>query len=103
MARSGQRSLIVGTGNIEKLELLHITNTADIQIGDLVITSGLDDLYPTDYPVAEVSSIQRVAGEPFVKVEAKPLADLNTIREVLLIWPNSNAAKQLTSNSENSQ
>ena len=101
VARSGQRSLIVGTGSIDKLELKHITNTADIQLGDLVITSGLDDLYPTDYPVAEISSIQRVSGEAFVRVEAKPLADLNTIREVLLIWPNSHNENQLASDSNN--
>lgn len=87
VARSGQRSLVVGTGNIDKLELLHVTNTADINIGDLVITSGLDDRYPTDYPVAEITSIQQIAGEAFTKVEAKPLVDLNTIREILLIWP----------------
>ncbi len=87
VARSGQRSLIVGTGNIQSLELLHLTSTADIKIGDLVITSGLDERYPSDYPVAEITSIQQVSGEPFVKVEAKPLVELNTIREVLLIWP----------------
>ncbi len=87
VARSGQRSLVVGTGNIDKLELLHITNTADINIGDLVTTSGLDGRYPTDYPVAEITSIKQIAGEAFTKVEAKPLVDLNTIREVLLIWP----------------
>ncbi len=87
IARSGHRSLVVGTGNIDKLELQYVTNTADIQIGDLVITSGLDDRYPTDYPVAEITSIQQVAGEPFAKVEAKPLVNLNKIREILLIWP----------------
>ena len=86
VARSRQRSLVVGTGNIQKLELLHLTNTADIQIGDLIITSGLDGRYPSDYPIAEVTSIQQVSGEAFVKVEAKPLVDLNSIREVLLIW-----------------
>ncbi len=89
IARSGQRSLVVGTGNIQQLELLHLTSTADIQVGDLVITSGLDDRYPSDYPVAEVTSIKQVAGDPFVKVEAKPLVDLNSIREVLLIWPSA--------------
>ena len=88
VARSGQRSLIVGTGNTDKLELQHVTNTADIQIGDLVLTSGLDGLYPTDYPVAEVTSIQQIVGDAFKKVEAKPLVELNKIREVLLIWPN---------------
>jgi rod shape-determining protein MreC len=89
IARSGQRSLVVGTGNIQQLELMHLTSTADIQIGDLVITSGLDDRYPSDYPVAEVTSIKQVAGDAFVKVEAKPLVDLNSIREVLLIWPSA--------------
>jgi len=88
IARSGQRSLIVGTGNIDKLELQYVAKTADIQIGDLVLSSGLDGLYPSDYPVAEVTSIQQAVGDAFKKVEAKPLVDLNKIREVLLIWPN---------------
>ncbi len=87
IARSGQRNLIVGTGNIDKLELRHVTNTVDIQIGDLLITSGLDDRYPTEYPVAEITSIKQDSGEAFMKVEAKPLVDLSTIREVLLMWP----------------
>jgi rod shape-determining protein MreC len=103
VARSGQRSLVVGTGNIQKLELLHLTNTADIQIGDLVITSGLDDRYPSNYPVAEITSIQQVSGDPFVKVEAKPLVDLNSIREVLLIWPSpADADYSVEKNFENS-
>ena len=86
VARSRQRSLVVGTGSIQKLELLHLTSTADIQIGDLVITSGLDGRYPSDYPIAEITSIKQISGDAFVKVEAKPLVDLNSIREVLLIW-----------------
>jgi len=99
IARSGQRSLVVGTGNIQQLELLHLTNTADIEIGDLVITSGLDDRYPSDYPVAEITSIQQVSGDAFVKVEAKPLVDLNSIREVLLIWPSAADAEYNAQNS----
>lgn len=103
IARSGQRSLVVGTGNIDKLELQHLTSTADIQIGDLVITSGLDNRYPTDYPVAEITSIQQLAGEAFVKVEAKPLADLNTIREVLLKWPDGRDTNQTANNNADPQ
>ncbi len=99
IARSGQRSLVVGTGNIQQLELLHLTNTADIQIGDLVITSGLDDRYPSDYPVAEITSIKQISGDAFVKVEAKPLVNLNSIREVLLIWP---GAQDIDYSAENS-
>ena len=85
IARSGQRSLVVGTGSNDKLELRHLVNTTDIQIGDLITTSGLDGLYPPNYPVAEVVSIQQIAGEAFIQVEARPLTDLNTIRETLLL------------------
>ena len=74
---------------------MYLTNTADIQIGDLVITSGLDDRYPSDYPVAEITSIKQISGDAFVKVEAKPLVDLNSIREVLLIWPSAQNATLL--------
>ena len=98
VARSGQRSLVVGTGNIQKLELLHLTSTADIQIGDLVITSGLDGRYPSDYPIAEITSIQQVSGDAFVKVEAKPLVDLNSIREVLLVWSGNTIEENIFEN-----
>ena len=85
IARSGQRSLVVGTGSNDKLELRHLVNETDMQIGDLITTSGLDGLYPPNYPVAKIVSIQQIAGEAFVRVEAKPLTDLNTIRETLLL------------------
>ncbi len=85
IARSGQRSLVVGTGNNDRLELRHLVNTTDIQVGDLITTSGLDGRYPPNYPVAEIIRIQSIAGEAFVKVEAKPLTNLNTIRETLLL------------------
>lgn len=85
IARSGQRSLVVGTGNNEKLELRHLVNTTDIQVGDLITTSGLDGRYPPNYPVAEIISIQPIPGGAFVKVEAKPLTNLSTIRETLLL------------------
>lgn len=89
LVRSGQRSLIFGTGNTDTLDLRHITNNADIKIGDLVVTSGLDNRYPANYPIAKITDIQETPDKTFMKVEAKPLANLNTIREVLLIWPNS--------------
>ncbi len=89
ITRSGERSLIFGTGSPERLELRHLTNSADVKVGDLVTTSGLDNRYPPNYPIAKITSIQKTSGETFMKVAAKPLVDLNVIREVLLIWPNN--------------
>lgn len=85
IVRSGQRSLVVGTGNNDKLELRHLMKTMDIRVGDLIMTSGLDGRYPPDYPVAEITSIQPIAGEAFMKVEARPLMSLNTIQETFLL------------------
>ncbi len=100
IARNGHRSLVVGTGNAEILELQHIVSTTDIRIGDLITTSGLDGRYPPNYPVAKVTSIRDTTGEAFVKVEAKPLIDLNAIQEILLIRaddePLSRAAENIT-------
>jgi len=83
--RNGLRTLAVGTGNPQVLELRFIPTSADIEEGDIVSTSGLGGRFPADYPVARVSKIQRIPGEPFAKIEAEPLAYLDRSREVLLV------------------
>jgi rod shape-determining protein MreC len=83
--RNGLRTLAVGTGNPQMLELRFIPTSADIEEGDIVSTSGLGGRFPADYPVARVSKIQRIPGEPFAKIEAEPLAYLDRSREVLLV------------------
>ena len=85
--RTGLRALLVGSGEADRVYLQNISSSADIQIGDLFQTSGLDRLYPRNYPVARVLEIGRVEGEAFLTVTAKPLAQLESIREVLLLWP----------------
>ncbi len=86
VVRNGLRTLAVGTGTPERLELRHIPNNADIKVGDIVSTSGLGGRFPPDYPVAEVTLVERLAGEPFARVEAHPLARIDSTREVLLVW-----------------
>jgi len=83
--RNGLRTLAVGTGNPRVLELRFIPTSADIEEGDIVSTSGLGGRFPADYPVARVSRIQRIPGEPFAQIEAEPLAYLDRSREVLLV------------------
>ncbi|MGB5425445.1 MAG: rod shape-determining protein MreC [Gammaproteobacteria bacterium] len=85
--RNGLRSIALGSGAINRLELPYIPNSADIQPGDLLITSGLGGRFPPGYPVATVSAVQHDPGNAFSSVVATPLAHLNRSREVLLIWP----------------
>lgn len=85
--RNGLRSIALGTGTINRLELPYIPNNADIRPGDLLVTSGLGGHFPPGYPVAEVAAVQHDPGHTFSLVAATPLADLNRSREVLLVWP----------------
>ncbi|SIT68914.1 rod shape-determining protein MreC [Ectothiorhodosinus mongolicus] len=85
--RTGLRTLVIGTGHPERLELRFIPVSEDLEIGDIVSTSGLGGRFPADYPVARISQIERPLGSAFARVEAEPLARLDRSREVLLLWP----------------
>lgn len=83
--RSGVRSVAFGNGNTDHLELRFLPATADIQIGDELVTSGLGGRFPADYPVATVASISEDLTHGFVSVLAAPKARLDSSREVLVI------------------
>ena len=85
--RNGLRSIAIGSGAINRLELPYIPNNSDILPGDLLVTSGLGGRFPPGYPVARVSAVQHDPGRSFAQVVAEPLAQLNRSREVLLVWP----------------
>jgi len=84
--RNGIRSIAVGTGDIHRLSLPFLTIESDVKPGDLLVSSGLDGIFPAGYPVARISKVERDPSETFAVVEAKPLAQLDRSREVLLLW-----------------
>jgi rod shape-determining protein MreC len=89
--RSGLRTIARGTGNFNQLDLPFLPNNADIEPGDLLVTSGLGGAFPAGYPVAIVDSVRRIPQEPFASVTAVPSAALNQVREIMLIWPDASA------------
>jgi rod shape-determining protein MreC len=84
--RNGIRSIAVGTGEDAKLSLPYMTVESDVKRGDLLVSSGLDQIFPAGYPVATVTKVERSANDTFALVEARPLAQLDRDREVLLLW-----------------
>lgn len=84
--RNGLRAVALGTGAADILEIPHLPNNADIQVGDLLVTSGLGQRFPTGYPVAVVSSIEKDPTQPYARITATPRARLDRSREVLLVW-----------------
>ncbi len=84
--RNGLRTIAVGTGEFDRLDLPFLPNNADIRVGDLLVTSGLGGAFPSGYPVAIVDSVTRIPQESFAAVSARPVAELNQVREIMLIW-----------------
>jgi rod shape-determining protein MreC len=83
--RNGLRSVARGTSDPSRLELFHLPSNADIEQGDLLVTSGLDGRFPPGYPVAHVTRIEKQPDSPFAIVSAEPTAHLENSRVVLLV------------------
>jgi rod shape-determining protein MreC len=84
--RNGVRTIAVGTGDSGRLRLPYLTNNADVEVGDLLISSGLGGVFPAGYPVGRVLDIQRRADQAFAEILAEPVSALDRDREVLLVW-----------------
>lgn len=85
--RTGLRTLAIGTADPDLLSLPYLANNADVQVGDLLVTSGLAGRYPAGYPVAVITQVQRNPSDPFARVSARPVAELNRGHAVLLFFP----------------
>jgi rod shape-determining protein MreC len=84
--RNGLRSIAVGTGDSGRLRLPYLTNSADIKVGDLLVSSGLGGVFPAGYPVGRVVEVKLQPEQSFSEVIAEPASALDRDREVLLVW-----------------
>jgi rod shape-determining protein MreC len=84
--RTGVRTIAVGLGQPDVLSLPFLPRNADLEEGDLVVSSGLGGVFPPGYPVARVTEVRRDAAEHLLSVSAVPLAKLDRDPEVLLVW-----------------
>ena len=86
--RNGVRLIAEGVGNPDLflLSLRYVSNTTDVQEGDLLVSSGLGGRFPEGYPVAEVTKVDVDTSQQFVRVLARPMAEMNRSRHVLLVF-----------------
>lgn len=85
--RNDVRMIASGTGHNDELVLDNVPRSVDIEKGDLLVTSGLGGRFLEGYPVAIVESVSRDGQNYFATVTAKPLAFIDKLRYVLLLWP----------------
>lgn len=85
IARNAVRGILVGTGSYDHLTLQYLPKTAEVTVGDVVVTSGLGGRYPAGYPVGVVTKIIEDPADSFVTVFVAPKARLDRGRQVLLV------------------
>lgn len=85
VARSGLRIIAFGTGRTDRLQLPNIPQSADIRVGDRLVTSGIGGRFPAGFPVGTVEQLHPDDTRRFVVAEARPAARLDRGLEVLLV------------------
>ncbi|MEX3556563.1 MAG: rod shape-determining protein MreC [Burkholderia gladioli] len=83
--RTGLRSVIYGTPKGDSLDLRFVPTSADLLVGDELVTSGLDGTYPPGLPVAKVMRIDKLADTAFAHVVCMPVAAVRGAREMLVL------------------
>ena len=90
--------ILAGTGARGKLDVRYMLPNTKIEVGELLVTSGLDGVFPKGLPVARITSVEPSMETLFPEVAAEPLVLLDSLEEALLLaapegWPQSEALR----------
>jgi rod shape-determining protein MreC len=85
LVRNGLRAIAVGSGKDGSIDVPFMPVSADIQNGDVFVTSGIDGTYPPGLLVAQVTSVEKNAAYVFAKIAAKPAAGVVNHRYVMVL------------------
>ncbi len=90
--RSRARAMLVGVQSKTRLQpsqylsrLDYLRRTSDIEDGDVVVTSGLDGLYPPDIPIGVVQGVKETQSGVFKQAGVQPFTDFTNLEEVLVV------------------
>ncbi len=87
ISRNGVRLIASGVGVIDTLNHNHVPHSTDIRVDDILVTSGLGAKFPEGYPVARVTSVRQDESRAFSQIQSQPVAKIDRLRYVLLLWP----------------
>jgi rod shape-determining protein MreC len=81
--RSRAQGVVVGTGD-ERLRMEYVSEVADVVVGDIVVTSGIDGIYPKGFVIGRVDAVEKI-GSTFKRISVRPAVDFLSLEEVLVI------------------
>jgi rod shape-determining protein MreC len=85
LQRNGLRAVAAGGAEPGRMELRFMSVNADLKEGDLVVTSGLDSLYPAGLPVGRIATVERGRTGNFARVLVDPVAGVDRSRLLLVL------------------
>jgi len=81
--RSRAQGVVVGSGD-ERLQMDYVSEVSDVVAGDLVVTSGIDGIYPKGFVIGRVEAVEK-SGGAYRRITIKPAVDFRSIEEVLVV------------------
>jgi rod shape-determining protein MreC len=84
LERTRTGGIIAGEAGDPPLRLQYVSNLADVQVGDVVVTSGIDGIYPKGYVIGSVERVGKGSGL-YLDVRVRPSADFSALEEVLVV------------------
>ena len=81
--RTRAQGVVVGTGE-DELRMDYVAGSADVKAGDMVVTSGIDGIYPKGFVIGQIQSVRRGAGE-FSAIVIRPAVDFTSLEAVLIV------------------
>jgi rod shape-determining protein MreC len=88
--RTRAQGVVVGTG-ADELRMDYVAGSADVKVGDVVVTSGIDGIYPKGFVIGQIQSVHRGAGE-YSAIVIKPAVDFSSLEAVLVVLTPTAAA-----------
>lgn len=85
--RNNVRLVASGSGQLNRLVINHVPHSTDIEPGDVLVSSGLGQVFPEGYPVGRIVDVIRDETRPFAVIRAVPAAQLDRLKYLLLLWP----------------
>nr|MBA3271689.1 hypothetical protein [Acidobacteriota bacterium] len=80
--RTRAQGLVVGQGATLRMD--YVSGTAEIEQGDLIVTSGIDKIYPKGFVIGTVEAIDRGTGT-YHAITVRPSVDFSRLEEVLVV------------------
>jgi rod shape-determining protein MreC len=81
--RSRAQGVVVGVGG-DRLEMEYVSEVYDIVVGDVVVTSGIEGIYPKGFVIGRIEAVERSSGA-YKRIVVRPAVDFNGLEEVLVV------------------